>query len=306
MNYQKIYNQLIERARNQNRVKINNFYYEAHHILPVCLGGNGKCSQWRYHPNIVLLTAKEHFLAHKLLYFLNPDNTKLVYAYWAMCSFTKNGRNYKISSREYSRIREEYSKLKSNELKGVMVGELNPFFGKKHDPLWIKQHGEYLSKNFSGENSGRYGLKRTQEDKTKQSQTRKNKKIIPWIVGKQHKEESKKLMSEKKQGVFDGEKNPMFGKKHNQETIEKIKQKALSQKKVTCEHCGKICSISNYSQHHGPICTTKQKKDDIKNGMLVGEYSKKWHKGTNWGSYYQYKKELLIQNTPLTSTNKTH
>jgi hypothetical protein len=293
MNYQEVYHKLIEKARNENRVKNGDVYHEAHHIIPSCLGGDGKCSQWRYHPNIVLLTAKEHFLAHRLLYFLNPQNPKLVYAYWAMCTLTENGRDYKISAREYSRIREDYSKFKSEELKGTMTGELNPFFGKKHDPAWIEQHARYLSENFSGSNSPNFGKKRTLDSKAKQGQTRKEKNLPSSMKGKTHKEESKKLMSEKKQGVYDGKKNPMFAKNHKSDTILKLREKALARKKVTCEHCGKVCSVSSFSVHHGPMCTTKLKKDDIKNRMLVNEYSKKWHKGTNWGSYYLYKKELL-------------
>jgi hypothetical protein len=292
MNYQLIYNQLIDKARSENRVKREDRYYESHHILPKCLGGDGKTSQWRTHPNIILLTAKEHYIAHKLLYFLHPNNTKLVYAYWAMASYVKEGRQYRITASEYERIREDYSKHKSEQLKGTMTGESNPFYGKKHDTEWVKNHAKYLSENFSGENSPLFGTTRSEESKKKQGDTRKKKNLIPWIKDKTHKEESKKIMSEKKQGVFDGEKNPMFGKKHKISSVQKQRERALKQEKKKCEHCGKVCSVSNYTQHHGLSCTTKQKKDDIKNGMLVQEYSKKWHKGTNWGSYYQYKKEV--------------
>jgi len=41
MNYQRIYNQLIERAQSENRVKSREFYFEAHHIIPKCMGGEG-------------------------------------------------------------------------------------------------------------------------------------------------------------------------------------------------------------------------------------------------------------------------
>lgn len=62
MNYQRIYDQIIERAKCENRDKGGEIYYEAHHILPKCLGGEGHETQWKFHPNIVLLTAKEHFI----------------------------------------------------------------------------------------------------------------------------------------------------------------------------------------------------------------------------------------------------
>jgi hypothetical protein len=50
--------------RGQNR--LTEFYTESHHIIPKCMGGEGKTTQWRTHPNIVLLTAEEHFNVHKL------------------------------------------------------------------------------------------------------------------------------------------------------------------------------------------------------------------------------------------------
>lgn len=80
MNYQKIYYQLINRAKEENRVKSKKIYYEAHHIIPRCLGGEGLTTQWKTHNNIVLLTAKEHFIAHLLLCEIYQTNSKLKYA----------------------------------------------------------------------------------------------------------------------------------------------------------------------------------------------------------------------------------
>ena len=65
MNYQKIYENIIQKVRFLNRIKLkkdnpNYIYYERHHILPVCLGGNNN------EKNLILLTAKEHYICHKL------------------------------------------------------------------------------------------------------------------------------------------------------------------------------------------------------------------------------------------------
>ena len=49
MNYEKIYEQLMERAQYENRKKGMGIYYEQHHIIPHCLGGNNN----KY--NLVLL-----------------------------------------------------------------------------------------------------------------------------------------------------------------------------------------------------------------------------------------------------------
>jgi hypothetical protein len=42
MNYEKIYNQIIEKARAENRIKGTSVYYEKHYIVPKCLGGSNK------------------------------------------------------------------------------------------------------------------------------------------------------------------------------------------------------------------------------------------------------------------------
>lgn len=61
MNYGMIYQDLIESRKNMNRSKLDGIYYENHHILPRSMGGTDE--QF----NMVLLTAKEHWLAHLLL-----------------------------------------------------------------------------------------------------------------------------------------------------------------------------------------------------------------------------------------------
>ena len=67
--------------------------------------------------NLVKLTARQHFIVHKLLVEMYPDNDKLFYAYWAMCNkqgSTKMIRNYKISSREYERVKCIFAKKMSS------------------------------------------------------------------------------------------------------------------------------------------------------------------------------------------------
>ena len=104
MNYQKVYHQIIDRAQKENREYGKQVYYERHHIIPKCMGGEGKVTQWRTHPNIVILTAREHFICHWLLCRIYPENRKLAHAFWFM-SKQKSGnqdRNYKVSSRTYA------------------------------------------------------------------------------------------------------------------------------------------------------------------------------------------------------------
>lgn len=75
MNYHKIYQNIIDKAISLNRSKKESTYYENHHIIPRCIGGNDDKD------NLVLLTAKEHFISHLLLVKIYPDNNKLKFAF---------------------------------------------------------------------------------------------------------------------------------------------------------------------------------------------------------------------------------
>lgn len=98
MNYQKIYGQIIERAKTR---KLEG-YKEKHHVIPKCLGGSNKKE------NLVELTAREHFLCHKLLCEIYPENEKLLWALWLMAigkQKSKKTEPYKVSSRDYEYIK---------------------------------------------------------------------------------------------------------------------------------------------------------------------------------------------------------
>ena len=49
-------------------------YCEAHHIIPKCLGGSDDKT------NIILLTAREHYIAHLLLRRIYPGTYSLAFA----------------------------------------------------------------------------------------------------------------------------------------------------------------------------------------------------------------------------------
>lgn len=85
-------------------------YWEGHHIIPKCLGGEGKTNQ--KHSNIIRLYAHEHFIAHKLLAKENPNNKSLVCA-WSMMAFPKGKtkREFEITPEEYEEIRTLQSKI---------------------------------------------------------------------------------------------------------------------------------------------------------------------------------------------------
>ena len=82
MNYKKIYDDLMQSRLLMKEARISarkaGEYFEAHHIVPVCMGGEPKQKLKGYkvllHDNIVLLTAKEHWISHALLYVIHKTS----------------------------------------------------------------------------------------------------------------------------------------------------------------------------------------------------------------------------------------
>jgi hypothetical protein len=102
MNYQRIYNEIINNAKNRMLNKNTlDYYTELHHIVPRCLNGNNIKS------NLVLLTGREHYLCHWLLWKSNPNNNSLLLAYHKMVyqKRTYQERNFKISSKQYELLK---------------------------------------------------------------------------------------------------------------------------------------------------------------------------------------------------------
>jgi hypothetical protein len=109
MNYQRIYDQIIDRAKTR---KLEG-YKEKHHIIPKCLGGSNEKE------NLVELTAREHFICHLLLCKIYPENINLTFALWAMVNMrTSSQERVKVSSTLYEEIKQKHSKLKSELYKG--------------------------------------------------------------------------------------------------------------------------------------------------------------------------------------------
>jgi hypothetical protein len=116
-----------------NRFKGDGNYYESHHILPSSLGGSNDKS------NRVLLTGREHFVAHRLLSKMLPDSKHLHnmnFAVWMMTLKTdQHIREIKVSSRLYE-------VLKKN------AAEASSFVMKNH--IKTAEHRSNMSKSLKG------------------------------------------------------------------------------------------------------------------------------------------------------------
>lgn len=124
MNYHKIYCKLIAKRLEYRLTKVRSidgdlsqgYYTETHHIIPLCMNGLDNKS------NLVELTAREHFIAHKLLFFASIGTcyeSKLSCAFWQMCYCSKD-QAYKInkSSRQFNYERLLAIKAISKSMKG--------------------------------------------------------------------------------------------------------------------------------------------------------------------------------------------
>lgn len=105
MNYQRLYDSIIRGASQHPPIG----YSEKHHILPRCLGGiNAKT-------NIVLLTARQHFVAHRLLTKIYPHHAGLWYAFNMMYRSIEGTRNVDpgwVKSVSNSRLFEHHKALR--------------------------------------------------------------------------------------------------------------------------------------------------------------------------------------------------
>jgi hypothetical protein len=106
-------------------------YFEFHHVIPKSMGGNESIE------NYIPLTAREHYLAHYLLWKIH-HNSEMSCAF----HFMNHEKQYKIlSSKTYENIRLEFieylhNKTHSEETirlwKKQRTGSGNAFYGKKH------------------------------------------------------------------------------------------------------------------------------------------------------------------------------
>lgn len=139
MNYLKHYMKLIRKC--QDRDLANCEYSERHHIFPVSLFGKNN--------KIVKLTAREHFVAHFLLwkrykkvYGLNHWRThKMGYAFFKMTITSKSSqkrytsKTYEIAKKWYSqnnpvKSQEVRKKISETQKKQYKEGRVHPLLGK--------------------------------------------------------------------------------------------------------------------------------------------------------------------------------
>lgn len=223
MNYKLIYDTIIDKALKSNRKKNTMEYFEVHHILPKCMGGENK----KY--NLVLLTAKEHYVCHHLLTKIYPQSDAIQIAFSGMCyKYCKEDKRfYNVTSIVYQNAKKKHSDIMR---KRIVTPETR---------LKMSESGKV--KNFSDQH--RENMSKTQSKREKQP-----------AQGLVHTEESLKLMSLKQSG----ENNGFYGKSHSEE----------SRKLISDAHTGKQICDEQKKKISETMSTLKWYNDGIKSVRL--------------------------------------
>lgn len=132
---------------------------ERHHIIPRCMGGSDDDS------NLIYLTLREHFVAHKLLCDKYPDNTQLAYALLRMCDY----------KREYTE--EEYEQARLNCVgKKLPVDTCEKISKSLREYQRTEEHCRHISEGKRGKKTGDDNVMRNPEVAKKVSEAFKGEK----------------------------------------------------------------------------------------------------------------------------------
>ena len=186
--YSKWYYSIIETAKSQHRKKLlkedlDYKYYENHHIIPKALGGSNS------NENLVLLTAREHFICHILL----PK----------MCVSEKH-RQQMLNALRY------ISKKSPNQFEHYCNARLYEY-AKKHIKC-LPERREKHKNRVTCKNRITGEFLQVSKDVFDNDPN-----LVGLNYGKILSEDRRKSHSEK----MKGSNNPFFGKTHSQETIRK-------------------------------------------------------------------------------------
>lgn len=186
-------------------------YSEMHHIVPRSLEGSDK------NDNLVLLLAREHFIAHMLLTKMTSgsDQIKMAYAANIMMSAARQYQHrYMPVSKIHAMLREQFSKVHSDSQSGKKLTDEH----KKKISEGLKGRKDSESTVQKRANSNR-GKKRTEEQRKKMSEAQKSSKRTLWTDAQ--KEEYKNRISELRKGC----KSYIRTEEHKKKTSESLKGK---------------------------------------------------------------------------------
>lgn len=235
MDYLKHYTLLVEKAKREMRNKGGEVYYEKHHIIPKSVGGTNEDS------NLVLLTGKEHFIAHLLLPQIYPHEPKLKMAFWFMCNQQGRGRQserHTPTARQYADAKLAFIEAQRELKKGSKNPEQSKRM-KKNNPNYKPGVKEKQSLAKLG-------------DKNSSKQPEVREKLRKALIGREILWGSKISKTRIAKGLGKGPKSETH-KKRISEAL-----KGRSKPEYTCPHCGKVGKgASNMQRWHFDNCKNK-------------------------------------------------
>lgn len=236
--YNKWYYQIVNRAKSENRKKYEGVYYESHHILPKSLGGSNK----KY--NLVLLTAREHFVCHWLLCKMTTgqDMYKMKRALSWLAGKSKLHKGRGLTSKQYEIARKYTSEVMSNLPEEVLKARTL----KSAETLKRRfANGELVHYNKGGTRP-EWVKKKIRVPKPEGYAEKKSIQMIEYYKTNVHPMTGKT-------GVL----NPSFGRKRTLETCKLISEIAFARTKKTCPHCDRSFDPGNYVRYHGDKCKSQ-------------------------------------------------
>lgn len=230
------YLELIRLAK--DRQLDSDMIYENHHIIPKSIGGNNEST------NLVLLSPKEHLLAHELLVKITEGEhkRKMIYAHWMMAT-VKNEHQSRITltSDEISSIKKTKKEIGKSKETCEKIGKSRK--NKKavfNSELSIVKYIDLDDlPHYSSQGYILGGRPKSDKCKKKISETNLKLGIVPKTIGWNKgltKENSKSLkkLSEKLQGRpawNKGNRDSGFGKNNPMSNPESIKRMLETRKK---------------------------------------------------------------------------
>lgn len=271
MNYQNIYNTLVEKAKVRGLDKSQHEgYHEIHHIIPRCLGGSDEKD------NLVMFTGREHFIAHMLLWKAYPEEASLMRAAMLMSSFWRDsfgGVGVRTSSRLYEVLREEYSVAVSQQVSG----ENNPFYGKTHTEETRQKLRDWHAAN---PDHGKHmiGYKHTPEAIAKMSEFQKNRPPM--------RDETKKKISAvhlgkpKKPEAIEKTRQSNIGRKKSPEARQKMSDAQKGRPWTEAQRIGITAALKYGEEHHSyGIAKSDEHKEKI-SATLKAKNQRPWENPT--------------------------
>lgn len=160
--YTIVYNSIINRAK----ARVLDGYSEKHHIIPKCLGGTDRKE------NLVRLTAREHFICHRLLVKMVEGKAvfQMIKAVDMMTTRAKCQDRYRVPSRLFEKLKKEASLAMSVLTKGI----------KKHSD----ETKQKMSESAMGRESPFKGKTMTSEQRERVSKVAKQRTPLTCHCGK--------------------------------------------------------------------------------------------------------------------------